>query len=201
MKPTTIIAVVVVGYLLLRPKPKRKLDRMEGTRDRAMDRAPKPPPDPLITFPPLGEGIPGDENWCWPNEPWGGWSDEKKIQEATKLYVATWGFSPPEPFRTWVAKYDPCRAQQVADQIRKFPPFPGETIRASVVVQRQKDQANARALEANEQAESEAQCKAALALTGTILGAAGGAYAGGGKGAAAGAQAGAKLGELTGVFC
>ena len=229
MKPTTIIALVAVGYLLLgRRKRETPLGPVEKADDRFVDEKPRrqmqarapqlsrdvisraiAPRDPLITFPALGpycaseksdcspESIPGWEQYCSPGDPWGGEWDSTKIEKATKQYVAAWGFSPPQAFRDWVAKYDPCYADQVAAQIRKFPPFPGETMPASELVRRQKDQASARSIDAIDQQEAEDKCKSALVLTGTFLGAGGGFAAGGAKGADAGAKFGAKLGELS----
>lgn len=235
MKPTTIVALVVVGYLLLGKQKDKPLGPIEKADDRFVDEKSDPrkqqrakapqlsrqtiertffaPRDPFVTFPELGpwcasekssctpDSIPAWEQTCGLGDPWGGEWDSTKIEKAEKQYVAEWGFSPPQAFRDWVAKFDPCRAEEVAAHIRKFPPFPGEKMPVSELVKRQKLQAIARGLDAADQKAAEEQCKAALVLTGLFLGTAGGAATGGGQGAREGAKMGAKAGELAGKFC
>lgn len=165
--------------------------------------------DPNIRFGPVTAGdapAPWYGNWCYANDPWGGWSDNSKIEEATKYYVAIWGFDPPDEFKRYIAKMEPCRPEAITPELlQKFPPFPGQTLKASQLAKIARQQAAFRAIKAQSEAESKASCQSAARAIGGVAGAAGGAVllaTGVGAPAAAGAgAAGQGLGALVGSFC
>lgn len=68
--------------------------------------------------------------FCSPLDPYGGWSDEKKVALATEAYLATWGTQPPAEFAGAVATRDPCLPRHVDELVRAFAPYTPEDVRA-----------------------------------------------------------------------
>lgn len=166
-------------------------------------------PDAEITFGPVtAPRDPPKTFWCSPTEPWGGFSDEKKIALAEDVYVSRWGFDPPREFGPYIAKLDPCKPDHVPKSLTdQFPPFPNQKLKASELARLAKEQAVARAARRKQEADAAASCKQAAEIVGTIVGVGAGAAAvvltGGAAAPAAGAAgvAGRGLGALVGSFC
>lgn len=165
--------------------------------------------DAQVTFGPITAGDPPEGfwgNWCYVNNPWGGWSDASKADEASKYYVAVWGFDPPDEFRRYIGKMEPCGPKDITPELlAKFPPFPGRTMRVSELARISKQQAAFRAIKAQSDAEQKASCQQTANLIGNFVGTAGSAALTitgvGAPAAAAAGAAGKGLGALVGSFC
>jgi hypothetical protein len=167
-------------------------------------------PERMISFPDNDPNVDLKPLFCAPWDTYGGWSDDRKVAEGTRLYVERWGFSPTQAFIDAVAKRDPCERRHFDALVNAFPPFPGQTFKASELEAKRKRQAEARDVKAKQDAQEKADCKAivtggtAAVFGGTAAIVAGvgsfgvGAVPAGTAGLALGAQAGS---FISGIWC
>ena len=190
---TLIVGGLVVLWLLTRePRATSATSKPSSTGS-----------DPLVSFPPLGS-VDLTPLFCAPWDEYGGWSDDRKVAEGARLYVARWGFSPTPEFEAAVRQRDPCARRHMDALVEAFPPFPGQTFRASELAQKAKRQDEARASKARADAQAKADCEAAvtggLTVAGTVVGGVLGALGTFGLATPAGLAAGGGTGQATGRF-
>lgn len=166
--------------------------------------------DPIVTFPPVDPTVDLTGLFCAPWDPYGGWGDDRKIEEATRLYVERWAFSPPPEFNEAVAKRDPCERRHFDALVNAYPPFPGQSFRVSELAAKKARQADARKAKAAADARAKADCKTAVVGgTSAVVGVTAGVLAGVGTlgagvvpAAGAGLSAGSALGGFfSGIWC
>jgi hypothetical protein len=164
----------------------------------------------LVTFPDIDRTVDLTPLFCSPFDEYGGWGDDRKLAEASRLYLERWAFSPTAEFEAAVRQRDPCVRRHVDALINAFPPFPGQSFEASELAKKKGRQDEARAAKdaADKQARSECEARAVGASTFVVAGAAAitaGIVTGGAAvvpAAGAGAAAGGALGRwISGMWC
>ena len=160
--------------------------------------------DETVTFPPNDPNVDLTPLFCAPWDTYGGWSDERKTAEGSRLYVERWGFTPPDAFLAAVAKRDPCERKHFDALVSAFPPFPGQSFKRSELAAKAQRQSQARADKARADADAKANCEAAvtggLTVAGTVTGGVLGALGTFGLATPAGLAAGGSVGAGTGKF-
>lgn len=166
--------------------------------------------DPIVSFPLNDSNVDLNPLFCAPWDQYGGWGDDRKIEEGTRLYVERWGFSPTPEFVDAVAKRDPCERRHFDALVNAFPPFPGQSFPASQLAAKRARQADARKADETLKAQAKEDCEAAVIGGTTVVVGTGAAIAGGvvtgGAGvvpaAGAGTAIGGSLGRfISGVWC
>lgn len=172
--------------------------------------------DPIVTFPPNDPNVDLKPLFCAPWDQYGGWGDDRKIAEGTRLYVERWGFSPTPEFVDAVAKRDPCERRHFDALVNAFPPFPGQSFTSSQLAAKRGRQAEARKADEALKAQAKKDCEATVVGGATVVGSVAGGIVGGvvgigtlGAGSAAvvpgvtaGGSAGGALGKfISGVWC
>lgn len=168
--------------------------------------------DPEIKFGPLpprrsgGLGYAGVySQLCSPFDDWGGRRDSTKQHDASLYYVSLWGFDPPQQFLDDIATINPCKASEVSDElIAKYPPFPDQTLKASELAKKAKDQARRRGILERDYQEGKAACRGVADLLGTMAGIGGGvalAATGGAIFSGAAISSGKAVGDAIGMAC
>lgn len=164
--------------------------------------------DPIVTFPPIDTSVDLTPLFCSPFDQYGGWSDGRKLAEATRLYVERWDFSPPTAFEEAITRRDPCLKRHIDAIVNAYPPFPGQSFKASelrALKLRQKE-SRAEKKEADKRAREDCQ-KTSKGTSGVIFTTAGGVAGGllGGKvmeGASLGSRVGDDVGDMfSGIVC
>ena len=166
--------------------------------------------DPIVTFPANDPNVDLKALFCAPWDQYGGWGDDRKIAEGTRLYVERWGFSPTPEFVDAVAKRDPCERRHFDALVNAFPPFPGQSFTTSQLAAKRARQAEARKADETAKAQAKKDCEStivggATVVVGTGAAIVGGVVTGGAAvvpAAGAGAAIGGSLGRfISGVWC
>ena len=118
--------------------------------------------DPIVTFPPNDPNVDLKPLFCAAWDTYGGWSDDRKIAEGTRLYVERWGFAPTPEFVDAVAKRDPCERRHFDALVNAFPPFPGQSFPASQLAAKRARQAESRKADEALKAQAKKDCEAAV---------------------------------------
>jgi len=164
----------------------------------------------LVTFPDIDRTVDLTPLFCSPFDEYGGWGDDRKLAEASRLYLERWGFSPTAEFEAAVRQRDPCLRRHVDALVNAFPPFPGQTFAAGELAKKKARQDEARAAKASADKAARADCEARAVGASTVIVTTGAAVTAGlvTGGAAvipaagAGAAAGGALGKwISGMWC
>lgn len=114
-----MLAVVGAAAIALALTTKRK-----GASAPAAESSPE-----RITFKQVDRSNPAEweSQFCWSGE-WAGNRDSTKEKDTAVMYVKFWGVPPPRAFLDAIAVRDPCNADEAFNLVKKWPPFPGETL-------------------------------------------------------------------------
>jgi hypothetical protein len=114
-----MLPVLAVAALILVATGKRK-----GASGPAAETLPE-----RITFKQVDRSNPAEweSQFCWSGE-WAGNRDSTKEKDTAVMYVKFWGVPPPRAFLDAIAVRDPCNADEAFNLVKKWPPFPGETM-------------------------------------------------------------------------
>lgn len=167
-------------------------------------------PEDLVSYPANDPNVDLTPLFCSPFDEYGGWGDDRKVAEASRLYIERYGFSPTPEFETAVRRRDPCNRSHIDRLISAFPPFPGQTFKASELAEKKRRQGEAREAKARDDKAAQQACVdravggATVAVGGAaaIVAGVGSFGVGAVPAGAAGATAGAALGRfISGIWC
>jgi len=161
-------------------------------------------PEDLVAYPANDPSVDLTPLFCSPFDEYGGWGDDRKLAEASRLYVERYGFSGTAEFEAAVRQRDPCNRAHIDRLIGAFPPFPGQTFRASELAEKKRRQADAREAKARDDKAAQQACVERAVGASTVIVSTGAAIAGGvvtgGAAVLPAAGAGAAVGGAAGRF-
>ncbi|MFZ9400548.1 MAG: hypothetical protein ACO29H_07450 [Opitutales bacterium] len=161
-------------------------------------------PEDLVSYPANDPNVDLTPLFCSPFDEYGGWGDDRKVAEASRLYIERYGFSPTPEFDAAVRRRDPCNRSHIDRLISAFPPFPGQTFKASELAEKKRRQGEAREAKARDEKAAQQACVDRAVGAATVIVSTGAAIAGGvvtgGAAVLPAAGAGAAVGGAAGRF-